>query len=1036
MPDVRITLLGGFGVVVDGRGVPAAQWRRRQAAALVKILALAPGRALHRERVIDALWPGLEVGEAAPRLHKAAHYARRTLGDAGSLVLGGESVALCPGAAVDIDACRFERLAEAALAAGDPRAAGRAADTYTGDLLPDDPYEPWTTAPRERFRLLHSRVLRLAERWETLAEAEPGDEQAHLVLIRRRADAGDRRGALRQFRQMERELRRELGVSPSTAALRLRDELIGEGRAARSGTPAVALVGRGPEQARIDRLLDAARQGRGRILFLAGAAGVGKSALLARVETAAAGRRMRIGRGAAARIEGDWPYAPVLEALADLSRQHPSLLDGLDDAFREEIERALSGRQFSWDGRGAHQRLFIAVAELVGLASAGEGAVLVVDDVHDADEGSLRLLHYLARTAVTQRLLIAVGHRPVRSGTLAEVRRSLLARGSAVPLDLAPLQAPDAAALARRLVPRADPVMLDAIGQASGGLPFAILEIARGMAAEGPGRAAGTLVPAALSERARRALSAAAVLGSTVDADEFAGVTGLSDDDADAVLEQAVELRVLHRAEAGYAFRHALVREALLEAAGPDGRREAHRAAARTLERLGRSPARIGHHLVQGGREKAAVGWLLTAAETQAALGAYRDALATLETVSAAASGPDRARLLTLRADLLTACADLGAVDAYRDALRAVSDPAARKPLLTRLARAATTAGDLETAEVAVAGLDLDGSDNDAALLLMRGNLAYYRNDYAAAEEAAAEARRRVALGGQSWRLFDLIALQGLLAHHRGEWFQRLRGELRNVMRRPDLAVGIFDSHLCVAEFLLYGPTPYDEVMELARQLRDTAERAGVPRAVAFATALRGEAALLKGDLTLAETELRAAAGLHHDLESPTGEAHCLERLAEVELARGDRAAAGLLLHRALPLARWSIIGQHLLQRVWGTMIMAAPGPEAARAVVDRAEATFVAEDSCSFCVIMFAVPAACACADVGDLAEARHYLARAETSEAMWEGTAWQASLLEVRAHIARADHDDSTARRLFGEAAAQFEAAGHPLDAQRCRA
>jgi hypothetical protein len=623
----------------------------------------------------------------------------------------------------------------------------------------------------------------------------------------------------------------------------------------------------------------------------------------------------------------------------------------------------------------------------------------------------------------------------VTAGVLADVRASLLARGSGIALDLAPLPRPDAAVLARRCLPGADPAVLDAVYQASGGLPFAVLEIARGMAADRPGPAPGTLLPAALSEPALRALSAAAVLGSTVDTDEFTGLTGLSLERADAILDQAVELRILHRTEAGYTFRHALLREALLDAAGPDGRRDAHLRAARTLQRLERSPARIGYHLVHGGQEKAAVGWLLTAAETQAALGAYRDALATLENISAAASGADLARLLALRADLLTACADLGAVDAYRDALRVVSDSAARKPLLTRLARAAVSAGDLDTAELALAGLELDGSDNDAALLLMRGNLAYYRNDFAAAEEAAAEARHRIALGGGGWRLFDLIALQGLLAHHRGEWFQRLRRELRSVMRRPEVAVGIFDSHLCVAEYLLYGPTPYDEVMELARELRDTAERSGVLRAVAFATALCGEAALLKGDLELAEAELRAAADLHHDLEAPAGEAHCLERLAEVELARGDRAAASRLLQRALPLARWSIIGQHLIQRVYGTMIAAAPDPESARAVVDRAEATFVAEDRCSFCIIMFAVPAACACADVGDLEEAGRYLRKAETSELMWEGTAWEASLTEARAHIARAEHRDADAERLFSDAAARFEAAGHPLDAQRCR-
>ena len=102
----------------------------------------------------------------------------------------------------------------------------------------------------------------------------------------------------------------------------------------------------------------------------------------------------------------------------------------------------------------------------------------------------------------------------------------------------------------------------------------------------------------------------------------------------------------------------------------------------------------------------------------------------------------------------------------------------------------------------------------------------------------------------------------------------------------------MFDSHLCVAEFLLYGPTPYAEVLALAATLRESARRSGVLRAVAFATALRGEAALLSGDLDLADAELTEAAQLHHDIGSTAGEAHSLQRLAEVRLAQGDRAEA------------------------------------------------------------------------------------------------------------------------------------------------
>lgn len=105
--DVAITTMGAFAVTVDGAAVDNGEWRRRQAAALVKILALAPRHSLHREQVMDALWSELSVDEAAPRMHKAAHYARRALGDPSSLVLAGELVALFLQQDVRVDAQEF-----------------------------------------------------------------------------------------------------------------------------------------------------------------------------------------------------------------------------------------------------------------------------------------------------------------------------------------------------------------------------------------------------------------------------------------------------------------------------------------------------------------------------------------------------------------------------------------------------------------------------------------------------------------------------------------------------------------------------------------------------------------------------------------------------------------------------------------------------------------------------------------------------------------------------------------------------------------
>jgi hypothetical protein len=245
----------------------------------------------------------------------------------------------------------------------------------------------------------------------------------------------------------------------------------------------------------------------------------------------------------------------------------------------------------------------------------------------------------------------------------------------------------------------------------------------------------------------------------------------------------------------------------------------------------------------------------------------------------------------------------------------------------------------------------------------------------------------------------------------------------------------IFDGYLCSAEYLLYGPMPYAEVMELARDLRGTAERSGARRAAAFARALTGEAALLSGDLALAAAELTEASAGHRDLGSAAGEAHSLQRLAEVRLAQGDDAEARRLLDRALSLARGSIVAKHLVHRVFGTMILAARSQPEAVQVAERAESMLGWDDFCQFCSIMLAVPATVACARDGDLPGARRHLAVAERSGVVWRDTAWEAALAEAQAAVAAAAGDPGTARTRLQWAAGQFQRAGQPLDAERCR-
>lgn len=1040
--DVSITLLGCFRVTVGGIAIPDDAWGRRTASSLVKVLALAGDRRLHREQVIDALWPDADVADAAPRLHKAAHFARRILGDRTSgVVLRGEMVLLLPDDDVQVDAARFESAARAALEAGDADAAAATTRTYAGPLLPDDLYEPWVQDARERLHALHVDLLRQAGQWEAVLHEDPADEEAHVALARRMARGGDARGALRQLERLDRALRTELGIAPGPEAVRLRASLqaaLGRDGAGRAGGG--QLVGRGEAMAAISRDLARARAGRGTTLLVTGPTGVGKSALLTQAARAARQEDWRIGRGAASSVEGPWAYACVLEALADLCRRHPTILDGLDDALRGEIDSALSGRLLEWSGESAHQRLFVAAAELARLAAAGHGLLLVVDDLHEADEASLRLVHYLARCAVDAPVMLVLSARATSGSALPPVLSSLLARGVGTRLDLGPLTLDQAMELLGERYPDLTRSVAEHLWTVSGGLPFALLETARAAAGTGGAGAVGPGAPplaaalAGVPATSRALVQRMALIGMDVSTDELVALADGSTEGAFADVEAATDALLIVPGDTGYRFRHDAVREAVLAGIPPHRRSALHLDVAARLEGIGAPPARVARHLTAGGDPRAAVPHVIRAVPTLGALGAYRDALDLLDAVLDHAPDVQRGHLLARRGDLLMAIGSPDAIAAYRAAIPLTSGIENRLAR-TRLSRAACFAGDFDTAAAAIEGLDLAGDAADGPLLVARGNLAYFSGDTDTAWEAASRARRQLTGTDDAWQYVDLVSLQGLIAHNRGEWFGRLRTELRQTLGAPELAVALFDAHLCVAEYLLYGPVPYPEVIELARGLRERAERFGALRGVAFATSLIGEAALLMGDVALAEAELERSAELHRAVAAPAGEAHSLQRLAEVRLLQGDRAEAQRLLQRALPLARWSLIGMHLLQRIYGTMIMAAEDPVAARAVVDRAEATMGETDRCPFCDVMFAVPATIACAGVGDLDEARRRLAQSEVLAQRWDGGAWTAAVTEARAHVVIAEGDLGAGSRLLEQAAAMFEAAGQPLDARRCR-
>ena len=223
---VEINLLGGFSVAVDGRAVAEHAWSRRNAAALVKLLALRPGRRLPREQVIDLLWPDLLArrGGAAPAQGRPlrARGPRRARPRSSSPATSSPC-SPTPRSTVDVD--QFDaRPADSRRwpppgRRGDPALQGRPA--ARGPLRRVD------RADRERRGLRYLELLKDAGRWDEVLAADPLDEGAHLRLVEGHVAAGrPRRRRCASSTSWSRSGAASSTTTPGAAAQALRAEVL------------------------------------------------------------------------------------------------------------------------------------------------------------------------------------------------------------------------------------------------------------------------------------------------------------------------------------------------------------------------------------------------------------------------------------------------------------------------------------------------------------------------------------------------------------------------------------------------------------------------------------------------------------------------------------------------------------------------------------------------------------------------------------------------------------------------------------------
>lgn len=490
-PPIRIFLLGRFEVARGERVLRANMWARRKASALLKRLALE--RRLVKDEAIDYLWPEATLHDGANNLYRALHALRQTLEAAlgqgtaaATLSFDGGVLVLAP--AVWVDVHEFERLT-APLTDLSPEQHAvdlqQALDLYRGDLLPDDRYEDWTLLPRgalyrrqreARLELAgHGRLERdyaraIALLTPLLAHSgDPADEVVHRELMRVYALAGRRHEALRQYQTCVDALAAELDVSPEPETVALYEQILGghlsppPTQAQPSSVPPVLevehdatlgaalpsrpedsprppFVGRKRELGLLHAHLQEVTAGNGRVVFITGEAGQGKTTLMAEFAYRAQASQPALvaAAGACQSVTGIAdPYLPFRDLLAlllgdlrpwlggDMPGAHARRLQAIapqtaqaiaayaPDLVDIVVPAFLVAQSPGSDPRGLNQRqIFDQVAHLLRALARRQPLLLLLDDLHWADTASTNLIFYLARQLAHSAVFIVGAYRP------------------------------------------------------------------------------------------------------------------------------------------------------------------------------------------------------------------------------------------------------------------------------------------------------------------------------------------------------------------------------------------------------------------------------------------------------------------------------------------------------------------------------------------------------------------------------------------------------------------------------------------------
>jgi tetratricopeptide (TPR) repeat protein/transcriptional regulator with XRE-family HTH domain len=382
--------------------------------------------------------------------------------------------------------------------------------------------------------------------------------------------------------------------------------------------PLRPLVGRDGEMHRLLGGVDEQLSGRGKVVILAGEPGIGKTRLAQELTVYLRARDFVVATGQCYAPQQGVPYYPFLEALAGAWQAAPVSLRAEIPTRWPHLIRLLPNRLTDHGdgdvhGYDAQQALFWATSDFLARLTALTPVALLLDDLHWADESTLKLFQHLARHLHAEAFLLVGSYRDTevtQQHPLERALRDLLRDGLLQEIMVRRLNRENTAALATSMLGGAavSDQLAELLHRYTDGNPFFTLEVIRGMVERGdvfqqdemwdcrtPEQIAiPRSVRSAIGERlsrlgevSRSVLQEASVLGQTFAYGDLQAMADRAEEEVEITLDAAMQAGLISVTQSDdYAFSHALVRQVLYDELSPRARKRLHGAAGQTLERM------------------------------------------------------------------------------------------------------------------------------------------------------------------------------------------------------------------------------------------------------------------------------------------------------------------------------------------------------------------------------------------------------------------------------------------------------------------